>query len=132
LIALANYYMGLWCFVHQTILDFTRRLPENQCMRIRAEELLCDPQIHLQRITDWLGLQSACMVLESMLHPERWPFAKPGPAGISADGDPKFFRDPHLRRVDAVRRIEFLKEWGLNSALSANAVAVAERLGYTR
>lgn len=68
-----------WLRGHQNITNFTATLPVGQCLRIKAEMLLSDPEKYLAQICEWIGISSDPAAIEEMMHPERSPFATLGP-----------------------------------------------------
>jgi hypothetical protein len=87
----------VWYRVNANIVKFLATLSAKQQMRIRGEDLLSDPDYHLQEIAGWLGLRTDPAAIEEMKHPEHSPFARVGPWNARAGGDGKFFRHPALR-----------------------------------
>jgi hypothetical protein len=86
-----------WYSLHINILTFLATVPEEQVLRIQGEALLCNPDRHLPRIAEWLGLRTDQAAIEEMKHPERSPFACLGPPNARFGGDPNFLRDPRLK-----------------------------------
>jgi hypothetical protein len=67
-----------------------------------------------------------------MLHPERSPFARPGPiaSGIVGGNDPAFLSDPVPRRVALPPSVEPPEGWVENPSLWEMTLDIATRLGY--
>jgi hypothetical protein len=87
----------LWYDSHLRILRFTEQLAPAQTMRIRGEDLLADPPPHLRAIAAWLGARDDDAAIEEMLHPERSPYARVGPANAIGGADMGFLQSPALR-----------------------------------
>jgi hypothetical protein len=119
-----------WSLTHQAILDFTARLPPEQTLRVRGEDLLNEPDTHLPRVMAWLGLRTDAEAIEAMKHPERSPYAEPGPATARLGYDPKFLRNPELRPCELPAGLEHPREWGLDPWLLLTILELARHLGY--
>lgn len=83
-------------------------------MEIRGEDMLADPNLYLELITKWLGIRSDRAALEHMKHPEKCPFARPGPPSAFLGNDPHLLQQPTVRPLKP-RRIS------LEGALSWHA-----------
>jgi hypothetical protein len=119
-----------WSLTHQAILNFTAGLPPEQTMRIRGEDLLNEPDVHLPRVAAWLGLRIDAEAIDAMKHPERSPYAEPGPSSAMLGYDPKFLKSPQLRPSELPTGLEHPPEWGLDPWLLLNVLELARRLGY--
>lgn len=89
----------LWFRVNSLIVEFLAGLPVEQKLLVRGEDLVSDPDTELGRIASWLNLRTDTEAIEEMKHPERSPFACLGPRNAMFGGDPKFFREPCLRKA---------------------------------
>jgi hypothetical protein len=127
---LARFCARGWCRTHQAILDFTAGLPPEQTLRVRGEDLLNEPDVHLVRVASWLGVRSDGEAIEAMKHPERSPYAGLGPTSAWLGYDPKFLHDPRLRPCELPAGLEHPPEWGLDFSLLQTTVELAQRLGY--
>jgi hypothetical protein len=87
-----------WHFIHSNILNFTAGMPLGQYMRIRGEDVLSEPERFLPQIAEWMGLRTDRAAIEAMLHPENSPYAVTGPQPAGGGNDPKFMRNPVLRK----------------------------------
>src|SRR5262249_52205877 len=58
-----------WLDVHARIVRFLSRLPPERSLRVRAEDVLNDPEQQLARVARWLGLRVDADVIEAMRHP---------------------------------------------------------------
>lgn len=121
----------IWLRTHQNIVDFAATLPEGQCMRIKGEDLLSDPELYLPQIAEWLGLDAGPEAIAAMLHPENSPFAHVGPEQARLGNDPEFLEDPALRRgkITAPSLAGEL-EWAPAREFSAQTTKLAKQLGY--
>jgi len=91
--------LAAWCSAHALVLEHTRTLPPGRVVRVRAEDVLRNPKTELARVADELCLRSDAVAVEEMLHPERSPYAAPGPPNAPGGLDHKFLDAPQLRRV---------------------------------
>lgn len=124
--------IAAWVSAQCRILAFAATLPESRYLRVRAEDVLNHPHSQLASIAAWLELETAPDAIEAMLHPERSPFACPGPidSGVVGGNDPAFLSDPVPRRVALPPRIEMPEGWVENSSLWEMTLDIAARLGY--
>jgi Sulfotransferase family len=122
----------LWLVTHRAILRFLDNVPVQQQFRVRAEDLLGEPEQHVRRVAQWLRIRSDNVAIEEMMHPERSPFAAAGPPNAPAGGDEKFFSEPILRRrSSAVPPLDAGLPWNSDGAPFGPAVQqLATVLGY--
>jgi hypothetical protein len=126
----ADFCGRFWCFVHESILEFTHSLPPSQTMRVRGEDLLNMPALHLPSLAEWLGVRADDCAVAAMQHPERSPYAGIGPGPIWAENDPKFLHAPQLRTAALPATVEPPPEWDLSPALQRTLQRLADKLGY--
>lgn len=124
--------IGAWYETHRRIVNFTARLPAGRYLRVRAEDVLNDSKSQLMAIALWLELRADKRAIEAMKHPERSPFASPGPAesGIVGGQDPSFLHDPIPHRVELPRSLEVPQGWAADLSVWKMVVELANRLGY--
>lgn len=85
-----------WHQLHVNICEFYDRLPEERRLRIAGEDFMDDVDLHLQQITEWMGIRSDEEALDEMKHPERSPYACFGPTNAHLGNDPFFLENPVL------------------------------------
>jgi hypothetical protein len=90
-----------WLKPHLRVRQFLANLPASRKMAVRGEDFMADPDAHLLKIVHWLGLDAGTSAIETMKHPERSPFAHPGPLGARFGNDPSFLESPALRPYTA-------------------------------
>lgn len=127
---LHSFCLGAWYYHHKRLYDFGRSLPPERFMRIRAEDVLRDPARSLARITTWLGVDSGPEAIDAMLHPERSPYARPGPPGAAGGNDVKFLKDPVLRAPEEATGVELPREWTVDPWFHMEVLRLASLLGY--
>lgn len=88
----------IWYQMHSNIINFTNSLPVGQAIKIKGEDLLSEPDLYLTQVAQWLGLRTDAEAIECMKHPENSPYAYVGPPPVRGGNDPKFMRDPKLRK----------------------------------
>jgi|SRR5215469_6237177 len=122
----------LWQTVHTNICNFLSRVPKEQKLRIRGEDLLANPDLYLRKIAAWLSLSTKREAVQRMKHPEESPFACFGPSGSTLGNDPSFLEDPRLRpyRKREVDRHGRLRCGQGGNALSPQVKSLAKDLGY--
>jgi hypothetical protein len=124
--------IAAWLDVHLRILDLTTGLPEERILRVRAEDVLNHQATKLGEIAAWLGIRADGDAIEAMRHPERSPFARPGPAGSGFTGgqDPAFYVDPVPHEVELPSAIEPPAGGRPGLRLWRAAVDLAHHFGY--
>lgn len=124
------YSASSWYLSHTRIVRRLAQLPPHQSTRVRAEDLLREPDTHLPQLLNWLGLPSDRRIVSQMKHTENWRFANTGPSGKLFGGDPKFLLSPALRPIPEPGEILFTESWGLLDEMRARMTALAMYLGY--
>ena len=127
-----RYCITTWLRGHQRIAAFTRRLPPERRLRLRAEGVLNEPAPHLRAVAMWLGISAGEHALDAMRHPERSPFAgfAPAASGVSGGNDPAFLRDPQPHAVGLPRDLGPPEGWPSDPALWAKVRRAGRELGY--
>jgi len=90
-------YQKAWYLLNMNIVTFLDGVPPDRYLRLRGEEILADPDPHLRKIAEWLGIRADREAIEAMKHPERSPYACPGPMNAKFGNDPNFLQAPALR-----------------------------------
>ena len=85
-----------WFALNKNICEFLEALQETQKLRVRAEDILNDPDAALASIAEWLAIESDAEAIEAMKHPERSPYARFGPEEARYGDDAAFLRSPSL------------------------------------
>jgi hypothetical protein len=88
---------GSWYVLNTNVMEFLSSLPDDQWMRIRAEDLAREPAESMTELAAWLGLRTDISSIRTTLHPERSPFARIGPPGARLGNDLFFLQKPALR-----------------------------------
>jgi hypothetical protein len=124
--------IAAWLKVHTRIVGFLARLPAERVLRVRAEDVLNDPERRLAEVARWLGVRDDGEAIAAMRRPQDSPFARPGPEGSGIEGghDPGFLRDPNPHAVELPRAVEQPAGWQGEQRLWQRTVALALRLGY--
>ena len=125
----------VWRQSHQRILEATEWLPPGQCMRITGEALLAKLDLYLPQICEWLGIRHDAEAVDAMLHPERSPYACPGPPGATRGNDPNFLDNPQLDRERLARlRVSPLAgelSWRPGRSFEKDTLRLARQFGYS-
>lgn len=123
----------LWLQAHARIRQFIGALPSSHGLTMPSETFLTQPDRHLVRVASWLGLRTGRASIDEMKHPERSPFARPGPANAPYGNDLGFMRDPKLRPFRAEpESLEGPLEWRNDGCGFLPEVDVlAREFGYT-
>ncbi len=122
---------AIWLGSHRNILDFCRRLPQHQWMRIKGEELLSNPDTVLTQVCWWLGLKMDGAILHSMRYPEHSPYACLGPRNAAFGNDPGFLKNPAFRQGCPEKPgLDGELEWAPGKYFSQDTRDLAHRLGY--
>ena len=120
----------IWYETHARIARKLASLPSRRWLRVRAEDLLRDPDRTLRRVCAWLDLPCDDGILARMRHPENWCFASNGPDGNLLGGDYKFMDDPALREIPEPGPVVFDPAWEMDPALAGQVTELARLLGY--
>jgi len=127
---LANFYAHLWVRSQELILSTVHKIGPAMSHKVRAEDLLLQPDHHLTHLTKWLGIRWDPEAIEAMKHPENSPFSRPAAMGLDGDGDPGFLLSPHLRpRIDYNSQL-VPPEWKLSQAHVEKVDNLSRLLGY--
>ena len=120
-----------WIVHNMNICNFLESVPDAQKLRVRGEDLLNDPQQHLRNIVEWLGLRTDDEAVESMNHPERWPYAFVGPRGARLGFGKTFLENPTLRRDHPAHSLDGPLAWRTDGeGFSAEVKDLAKEFGY--
>jgi hypothetical protein len=121
-----------WYDIHRRILNFAAKLPADRYMRTRAEDVLNQSTSQLCAIANWLGIRADAHAIEAMQHPERSPFARPGPpsSGVLGGSDPGFLQNPVPHRVEPPCGLEPPHGWVAEPCVWKMVTDLANRLGY--
>jgi hypothetical protein len=121
-----------WMRTNQNVLRFVAELPPGQCMHIRGEDLLSEPERYLEQICTWLGIRFDDDALTTMLHPEASVYARIGPRNAPFGNDPNFLRNPVFdKRAIPAASLAGPLEWRTKPPMFAReTVETAQQLGY--
>jgi hypothetical protein len=119
-----------WYLSHSRVVRTLARLPESQWMRLRAEDLLRQPQVYLPKVLGWLGLPCDDQIIARMVRTQDWRFAGTGPTGDLFGGDPQFMLSPELHPIEEPGPVSFPASWGLPAVMQARMKKLASYLGY--
>ena len=121
-----------WLKLHRNICEFLDSMPQAEYLRVRGEDLLSEPDAHLKRIADWLGLRTDPEAIEAMKHPEKSVFACRGPSGAGWGNDRFFVQNPLLRpvRMDLLTLDGPLRWRDDDTRFSEPVRQLARRFGY--
>jgi hypothetical protein len=120
----------VWYLCHLRIAKRLAKMPARKWLRVRAEDLLGDPDASLRRVCEWLELPCDGDIVARMRHPEDWCFAGNGPDGNLLGGDYKFMADPALRPIPEPGPVVFDPVWGMHPKLVSQITQLAGFLGY--
>jgi hypothetical protein len=87
-----------WHDINVTILRFLAEVHHSQQLRMRGEDFFEHPEAWLRDICRWLRIRDDSEAIDSMMHPERSPFACYGPINGLFGNDPNFLRAPSFRK----------------------------------
>jgi hypothetical protein len=121
-----------WYVLHARIRKFLESVPSEQQLRIRGEDVVTDPDLHLRKIAGWLGLRTDAAAINEMKHPERSPYACFGPPGARFGNDRFFLENPALRPACAEpQSLEGPVGWlGDGRGFSSDVRRLAGEFGY--
>jgi len=122
-----------WFTFHMNICTFLASIPKEQQWRVRGEDLLADPDMHLAQIAEWLELRTDASAIEAMKHPEHSPYAGFGPLNARFGNDPQFLREPRLRSPGQMKSLslEGPLSWRQDrTGFSPEVIQLATEFGY--
>lgn len=122
----------LWHDTQIQILRFLDRLPDEQFVTLKGEDLLNDTDATLKALCNWLEVSDAPEAIAAMKRPEDSPFACMGPPNAPLGNDVNFLQSPALRdgRVTPAPLDGDLPWREDDEKLHPRVVALAEALGY--
>ena len=121
-----------WFANHSHIRTFLEEVPPAHAMRVRAEDLLADPDAVLTAMVRWLGVRDDAEAIEAMKHPEASPFSRLGPPGAMYGADRKFLESPEFRPgAAAPANLQDPVSWRSDGAgLPPRVKELAQEFGY--
>ena len=121
-----------WLALHTNICKFLESVPPGQQTRVRGEDVVTDPDLHLRKIAGWLGLRTDDAAINEMRHPERSPYACFGPPGARFGNDRFFLENPALRHARAQpQSLQGALSWREDGlGFSADVKRLAREFGY--
>jgi hypothetical protein len=122
-----------WHDMNINIMNFLeQKVPTNQYIRLRGEDLLADPEPKLKEICRWLKIRDDNEAMDAMMRPERSPFACLGPILALFGNDPKFLKGPTFRKhVPKTPPLETPVKWRDDGkGLYPEVIALAREFGY--
>ena len=87
-----------WYQIHMNILNFLEKVPKEQYIRMKGEDIMENPEERLREICEWLGVRTDDEAISRMMRPQESPFACFGPLTAMFGNDPNFLRRPTFRR----------------------------------
>lgn len=87
----------------------------------------------LTTLCEWLALDTTATALGGLQHPERWPFAQPGPASARGGLEAEVWDapDPAAEALAATPHLEGPLPWRADGAgFDPQVIALAQRYGY--
>jgi hypothetical protein len=121
-----------WFALNKNICEFLEALPETQKLRVRAEDVLRNPDAALAAIAEWLAIRSDAEAIDAMKHPERSPYARFGPEGARYGDNAAFLRSPSLPEPPAeLDDLDTPFSWRDDGeGFSAESKSLARQFGY--
>jgi hypothetical protein len=83
-----------WYVLNANACEFLNLVPDDQKMLLRTEDLCRETGTTLEGIAGWLGLRTDEEAIEAMTHPERSPYARPGPPNARFGNERAFLLNP--------------------------------------
>jgi hypothetical protein len=103
---------GSWYVLNCNVMEFLTSLPDDQWVRIHAEDLVREPARSMTEVATWLNLSTDRESIRSTMHPERSPFARIGPPNARWGNDIFFLQRPLLRPArGAPQNLHDALEW---------------------
>lgn len=125
--------LNSWVSAHTNIQRFTAEHTHNPTLVLRCEDLLAEPESNLRRVCGHLGVDASPTSITAMLHPERSPYAFPGPPSAPSGNDPHWMQAPALSRRPWLPLPQLNELWqveDLEPHLVLRIMCLAEQFGY--
>ena len=87
-----------WHDINLNILELLERVPAENQIQLRGEDVIAQPERYFGQICRWLGIRDDAEAINEMLHPERSPYACVGPINAMYGNDPNFLRRATFQR----------------------------------
>ncbi|TCP63417.1 sulfotransferase family protein [Rhodovulum bhavnagarense] len=122
----------LWHDTQVQILRFLDKLPDEQFVTVRGEDLLNDLDNSLGALCRWLGVSDDVEAIAAMKRPEESAYSCLGPANARLGNDVNFLRSPALREGGVTSTpLDAPLPWRADAApLHPRVQALARELGY--
>jgi len=121
----------IWLRAQQNILELLSALPKRQWFRVKGEDLLSDPDQHLLRIAEWLGVRTDTEAIQSMKLPELSPYSGLGPNNARYGGDINFLESPRLRLGKVEEPLlDGPLPWAPHRGFPSELIGIAREYGY--
>jgi Sulfotransferase family len=122
-----------WLVLNSTVRQFLASVAEDRRRIVRGEDLFADGGEGLASVAAWLGLRTDTDAVEEMRHPERSPYARPGPSSAPFGSDLFLLKDPLVRpEWTQPRSLEGPLGWRADGGqLSPEVQQLAREFGYS-
>jgi hypothetical protein len=121
-----------WYALNSNICTFLNSIPAEQQTRVLAEDFINSPDKTLRKIAKWLGLNTDSKSVEEMKHPERSPYAGPGPDNARFGNDSLYLNTPSLSASlpHSARSEEAANPHKSGNELHPEVIDLARKFGY--
>ncbi len=113
----------IWLAAHQNILDFLKDVPAERRVQLRYEAMLADPETHMRRLSDFLGIDYRPAMIDPYSEDRMTTGLQPGKQMV---GDYKFYLRKTIDPAAATR----WKKFHRHDFLSDIARDMARSFGY--
>ncbi len=119
-----------WLNVNLRIAEFCRRVPQDQVILVRAEQIISGDPATLTWLARFAGMADDDDAIEAMRHPERSPYVTVPDAVALGGLDAGFLAHPALRTPSLPGSLTPPTRWQLPGALVAEIAELARSFGY--
>jgi hypothetical protein len=121
----------LWILMNEQIVSFCETLPPGQCMQLKIEDLLDDPELYLTQIAEWLGISMASDAIKAMLQPELTPYSGLYPGHFDMVEAQNTLLEGGVGSKGSQRPVQLgEKEWSPGFTITKPALKLAKQFGY--
>lgn len=123
----------LWAHIQRMILNFLEQIPARRKMHLRGEDIMGNPELYFEKISQWLGWEWNETAKKAMLRPQDSPYAGFGPYGAPLGNDPNFLRSPIFKNRGQLEEptLEGPLPWRRDSkGFIPDVLELASQLGY--
>jgi hypothetical protein len=119
----------MWYVFHRRLSMLGDQIDASRWCRVRAEDILSEPEANLRPLCEWLGIDSSPFAISCMSHPENSPYASVAPKHLTG-GDHHFLTSPRPRFEAQDSHPTWPADWALADKLRNAVDELGQSFGY--